>query len=125
MKQKSKLKSVQCYFYLISVGIIIFLFSSCINRNKQDLLSDNICDTTNVKFAATINSVATNYCTSCHGGASPSSGISLEGYNNIANYASACYNAMYNGTMPKGTAKLDDCTIKKFKAWIDAGKPNN
>jgi uncharacterized membrane protein len=111
--------------HFIILSILFLLTQGCLNNNKQDLLANSICDTTNVKFAATINSVATGYCTSCHGGASPSAGISLEGYNNIANYASSCYNAMYNGTMPQGSTKLDDCTIKKFKSWIDAGKPNN
>lgn len=110
-------------FFILAT--IFFLVQGCIRNNKQDLLMDSICDTTDVKFASTINSVAVNYCTSCHGGASPSAGISLEGYNNIANYASACYNAIYNGSMPQGSTKLDDCTIKKFKSWIDAGKPNN
>ncbi|MBK9481325.1 MAG: hypothetical protein IPO02_04925 [Bacteroidetes bacterium] len=114
---------------ILSIGILLVgmssLMQSCYNDNKQDLLADSICDTTNVSFSTTISSVAVNYCTSCHGGGAPSGGISLEGYNNISIYAGACYNAMYNGTMPQGSNKLDDCTIKKFKSWMDAGKPNN
>jgi hypothetical protein len=73
----------------------------------------------------------TNYCTNCHGGNSPSAIINLEGHTNVKTYVDngRLWGSMNhdNGysAMPKGTGKLDACTLNKLLAWIHAGALNN
>ena len=110
---------------LFSIIVCLLFLQSCVTKNKQDILGSSACDTSNITFSNTIQPMALKYCTSCHGGASPSSNISLEGYDNINYYATDCYNSMLSGSMPQSAPRVDDCTIRKFKMWIDAGKPNN
>lgn len=116
---------------------IIFLalstaFQSCYYDNKQDLLSRaGGCDTSSVSFSTTINPVIVSACNSCHGGSSPSAGISTEGYSNVKALVDngQLWGSMNheNGfsAMPQGASKLESCYLQKVKAWINAGAANN
>lgn len=106
-------------------SLFILATVSCKNNSVEALSNGGVCDTSVVKYSTSISSTMTNYCTNCHGGTSPSGNISLEGYSNIAKYASASLSAMQAGTMPQGASKLDDCTINKLSAWINQGSLNN
>ncbi|MFY7788569.1 MAG: hypothetical protein ACOVQA_11930 [Thermoflexibacteraceae bacterium] len=89
------------------------------------------CDTTNVTFKNTIQPILANSCVSCHNSSFTQGNVNLDGYTNVAIWAKngKLYGSMaHNGTaspMPKGTGKLDDCTIQKVKKWVDSGYPNN
>ncbi|MBK7763443.1 MAG: cytochrome c [Bacteroidetes bacterium] len=104
----------------------LFTFSSCYYDSKEYILGGiSICDTTNTQFASVVNPIITQNCTACHGGSAPSAGISLEGYANVKNNYTAILNSINNGSMPKGSSKLDDCTILKIQTWVNRGAQNN
>jgi hypothetical protein len=109
--------------FIVSCALI---FNGCYYDKREELLGGaSICDTSNTQFTAVVNPIIVQNCTSCHGGASPSAGLSLEGYNNIKNNYSTILNSMNNGTMPKGSNKLDACTILKVQTWVNRGAQNN
>ena len=71
-------------------------------------------------------------CFSCHGGtADQGAGIQLEDYTtmqDLANTGILLSCLIQDGSvspMPKGAAKLSDCDINKFDAWIKQGAPQN
>ena len=104
--------------------ITIVFFHSCTNNSKQALLG-NICDTTETKFSANINTVITAKCVSCHNNSSQSGGINLEGYDQVKNNTEGIIRTMKNGTMPKSGERIDDCTITKIQTWVNRGSQNN
>lgn len=112
-------------YSLIAIISLLFLMNSCKNNSVEALSNGTVCDTSAVKYSTTISSLMTNHCTNCHGGSSPSAGISLESHNDLLTYGQASLNAMKNGTMPQGASKLDDCSINKLAAWINQGSLNN
>lgn len=87
------------------------------------------CDTINVKYSTFIKPLFDVACVSCH---SPDSGTDLSTYGALSGFLSGdaqklLDNINYVGgsdPMPP-TGKLDECTLKKIKIWIQAGYPNN
>lgn len=81
-------------------------------------------DTMVVTYSGYVASAMRQYCTGCHGGASPSGGLALETYTQVRTSAESgqWYDAMLTGSMPP-SSKLDDCTLTRLKKWIDAGYP--
>lgn len=115
--------TIALFFCLVQIG--------CISQNKKDILSTSICDTSNVTYTNTIQPTMSTYCVSCHNSASPSAGVNLEGYSNVKSFVD---NGQLWGTMnhsagfspmPKGVAKLDNCTLSKLLSWINKGALNN
>jgi hypothetical protein len=111
--------------------------SACYYDNEEELYPGGTdCDTTNVTYTASVLPVIESNCKGCHSGSSPSGGILLTDYATISaagNIAEGQYGSLYgvishypgNSPMPKNGTQLPDCTIKKIKAWIDQGTPNN
>jgi mono/diheme cytochrome c family protein len=87
------------------------------------------CDTTAVSFAADILPVMQQSCQACHKGASPSGGILLTNYAEVfAQVTNFKLLPAVKRTGPKPmppSASLQQCTINKIQAWINAGAPNN
>jgi mono/diheme cytochrome c family protein len=89
-----------------------------------------VCDTISpVTFAGTIWPIMQSSCTGCHSGASPSGGVSLANYTNVA--ASAANGSLLNALkgngvtrMPPGTS-FSTCRIRQFEIWINNGYLNN
>ncbi|MFN3939741.1 MAG: c-type cytochrome domain-containing protein [Chitinophagales bacterium] len=89
------------------------------------------CDTTTVTYSGTISGILTAYCTGCHGGTSPSGGISLTNYVSVA--AAAADGSLYGSVnhdagfaaMPLGSDKLSDCKVDQIRIWIESGYENN
>ena len=116
---------------LVMSVIVVFIATSCY-YHKEDLLYGNNCDTTNVTYSLTIKNLLNNFgCLGCHVGVNPPGGINLESYSNVKIYVDngRLYGAVTHSPgfkpMPDGAAKMNDCDIKKLKAWIDSGAPNN
>src|SRR5512139_1891997 len=57
--------------------------TSCVSNNEEELYPDEPCDTTMVTYSGTIAPIINQNCLACHGAISPSSGIPLEGYENL------------------------------------------
>jgi len=122
----------------IAGGIIVFqyMISGCYYDSEEFLFPEinNQCDTSNVTFGETIQPVLSQYCYSCHSNSAAAAyggNIKLEDYNDVKVYADngrllgAIQHAPGYSAMPKGGAKLDDCTINLFSIWIENGTPDN
>ena len=115
---------------LLMVLIAGTAFTSCYYDNEEELYpAAGECDTTNVTFTADVLPTVDQICQSCHSGNTPSGNLSLETFDQISAAAEKMYSRI---SLPPGDPKLmppgqklDECTIKKIKAWIDNGKPNN
>ncbi|MBK9733475.1 MAG: hypothetical protein IPO92_00330 [Saprospiraceae bacterium] len=99
-------------------------------KNEMCDINSQPCNTVNISYATYIKPALAS-CTSCHRAGNAGGGINLDSYagmkaaaDNGRLYGSISWTPPYK-TMPQGSAKLGDCTIKKIKSWIDAGAPNN
>jgi hypothetical protein len=127
---------IRLLFFAILV-VAIGAFSGCYHDNLQEMtpgagLSNINCDTTGtMTYAYHIAPIMTASCgtSTCHGASNP--------YVNLSAYAGVKKSVLngqlwncINGTggispMPKNSAPLSSCNIKKIKKWIDDGAPNN
>lgn len=95
---------------------------------------DPTCDTANVTFSGSISPLLQSRCLSCHSNsAAAASGgnIKLENFSDIKGYADkgrlvgAINHSNGYSAMPKGSSKLDNCSIRKIEKWIELGALNN
>jgi hypothetical protein len=106
------------------------LLSSC-KYNKEELLYNNACDTSNVKFSVQIVNTLNANCTGCHAGASASGGIMLDDYTNVRAVAisgkllGAITHSAGFRAMPDLAPKLPECRIAEIRTWIRNGMLNN
>ncbi len=89
------------------------------------------CDTMNVTYTADIKPIMDQNCalSGCHDATTKSFGYDLSSYNgSVATANSGRFLGVIRHdagfiAMPKGMAKLDNCSIQKIAAWINAGTP--
>jgi mono/diheme cytochrome c family protein len=89
-----------------------------------------ICDTINpVTFSGTIWPIMQTSCAGCHSGASPSAGVTLTNYANVA--AVISNGSLLNSLKGNGVTKMplggsfSVCRIRQFEIWITNGYLNN
>lgn len=112
--------------------VIIFLFS-CNYDNEESLYGIYDCDTNFVSFEMDIYPIISSHCTMCHGGPSPSAGLSLETYAQIYQSATEPYNGIIDRIsrpegdplMMPGSYRIPQCQIDKIVAWVEQGALNN
>ncbi len=116
-------------------GFTTLMFTACYRDNVEELYPDadlfSQCDTTStITYSGHITTLMQNYCYSCHGGTSPSSGFSLDSYSEIQPYA-ASGELMHRihgdpgwNRMPP-SFPLNQCQMRTFELWVNAGAPNN
>lgn len=98
---------------------------------RNNTCSEGSCDTLNVTFSSSINSLIQSNCVGCHNGSLASGQVNLEGYSNVKATAQngSLLGSISHSTgffpMPKGISKLSDCEIAMVRIWIDQGSPNN
>lgn len=120
---------------IITISILsVSLFESCY-YDKEELLYPNSklpCDTSAVaKFASDVLPVMNTSCnpSGCHNSTDASSGVILDTYAGVKiqalNGRLMSSTNQTNGTMPKGSSKLPNCTLAKIQKWINSGSPNN
>lgn len=113
--------------------VVLFLAVSCV-KDKGNLPKDpeptpstptatDPCDT--ITYEKHIRPIVTKICLSCHGDTKPSSGYSLNSYNQLKEKGStgkleARVVKGTGGFMPQGRAMSTD-TIKLFSCWIKNG----
>ncbi len=110
----------------------IDLLKKWINQGaRNNACEGGDCDTTNVTYSGAITNIVNTYCVGCHQGGSPSGGISLTSYADVAAIAE---NGSFLGTvqfaagyvaMPYGGNMLPDCKIDQIRIWIENGYPND
>jgi hypothetical protein len=116
--------------YLIAALAIVL--GGCYYDSEDVLYPSGPCSTADVTYSNTVlPALQSNGCIGCHTGSAPSGNISLDSYANVKAqalngklYGSINFMAGYSA-MPKGGSKMNNCTISKIKAWVDAGALNN
>ena len=116
---------------IIISGMLLNSLNSCY-YDKSDLLYPNTaCDTVAVKYSTSVLPVLSSNCINCHGGATPSAGISLDTYTGVKQqvdngrlWGAVSHSPNYS-PMPKNSNKLNNCNLEKIRIWIAAGAPNN
>lgn len=111
--------------------IFLALATGCYYDNEMRLYNCTV-DAANTKYSTTVTNLLTAYgCLGCHGNTAPSGNVNLSTYAGVKAvaengrlYGATSHAAGYN-PMPQGGDKMSDCDLKKLKAWIDAGAPNN
>ena len=118
---------MKCIVFLLMAGIL----AGCYYDSEEELYNCAI-DPATMRYSTTINSILTSYgCIGCHSGPSPSGTINLSTYSGVNAVASdgRLHGAINHEPgfepMPQGSSKMNACDIRKIKAWIDAGAPNN
>ena len=106
--------------------LLISSFNAC-TYNKEDELYQVACDTTKVTYDAHIKGILAASCLNCHGVEANrlGSGIRLETYEEVKSNAQSILESVTRSInpMPKGGARLSECTIKKIDVWIKQGTP--
>jgi mono/diheme cytochrome c family protein len=109
----------------------VFALQGCEQDNEEDLLTTEVCDTTNATYSAKIRSIFSSNCTVCHSGASPSGGLDFATSANIRAYELAVPGRILQVvrhevpglTMPRNASKLSGCTIRQLELWFANGLP--
>lgn len=110
--------------------MLLALFATgCYYDVEETLYGPQGCDPAPGKFAADIEPLVQANCVGCHGGPSPSAGVSFESHGQIVPLATTMLQRMVlppsdPQSMPPG-GKLDTCLIEDFGTWIAEGTPNN
>ena len=106
-------------------------FQSCYFDIDEEINPLTDCIVTEVSYAEHLLPVLKSKCYSCHGLNQTQSDTLLEPYSELVIQALRPYfmlclrwEAGYL-PMPPNEAKLDDCTLRMFQAWIDQGAPDN
>jgi hypothetical protein len=97
----------------------------------KDSACSNTCDSNNYAYHSGIKLLISQYCISCHSGASPQGNLLLNTYEEVSAAVQnrnliKCvrYENGYSG-MPKGGLHLSQCQIRQLEKWIDSGIANN
>lgn len=119
---------------LILLFAVISVFSACYYDNEEELYpntNQTPCDTASVTLSAVVKPILNQHCTGCHNAGFASGGVDLETYAQLASSANSgklLSSIKHDGKaspMPKGSAKLDACSIAKIEKWIQLGAKNN
>jgi hypothetical protein len=94
--------------------------------SKNNSYVSSTCDTTNVTYSGTIQTIIENNCSGCHySGAS----IDLSSYSLVKARINRIYIDINQGSgsqpMPPNGSKLSDCQISQVKKWMNDGTLNN
>ena len=120
---------------VICIGGFVLYLTGC-SKTSEDKLTggSSVCDTTNIKYSVDIVNILSDNCYECHKGAgiaASGSGVDLGSYTGVLGHVnngdirSAITHDGRVTPMPYQRPMLDDCSIKKILAWINAGAPNN
>lgn len=111
---------------LLLISIILILLPHCYYDSEEYIYGKTNCDTTNISYTNNITQIMNQHCNSCHNQSSPSGNVVTDNYNSLMIIVNngRLWQTTNSGSMPK-SGKLDDCTIKKIKIWIDNGATNN
>lgn len=120
----------------IAFSLLLIGFAIGCRYDKAELIYPNnsgpSCDTTNVRYSIEVTSILSDNCYVCHGGtALGGAGIQLGNYASLRQMVlnGKLMNSISHrpgaSAMPRGSAKLPDCTIAKIQAWVNKGAPQN
>lgn len=109
--------------------LAVFLGVGCKYNSEEALYN---CPTVEVRYATTITNLLEVYrCKNCHNSFTAPNGADLSTYAGVkaevdnGRLLGSITHSQGFSPMPQGSPKMSDCDIKRVKAWIDAGAPNN
>lgn len=120
--------------FLLTIGLIgaaVLYLAGCSKQSEDKLKASTTCDTTAVSYSMQVVPILQNNCYSCHGGASPATGIKLDTYSSLKVFASNGFLSaavQHTGTvtpMPYGLPQLPSCEVNTIVAWVNQGMQNN
>ena len=102
-----------------------------IQQGAQNLVCENMCDSSLFTFSGAIQPLIQSKCQGCHSGVNAQGGIDISTYQLLK--AKVIDGKLWGSInqlpgyspMPKNGAKLSDCEIRQFQKWIAAGSLNN
>ena len=106
-------------------------FSSCYYDVDEEINPPDNCDVNEVRYSRDLLPVLRRQCYVCHSLNQTVSDTLLEPHTELAKHALRPYfmpsirKEPNFEPMPPQEAKLDDCTLRMFQAWIDQGAPDN
>jgi hypothetical protein len=115
----------------LAIGAAVFYLAGCSKQNEDKLKGNIPCDTTNISYSLDVVPILQNNCYSCHGGATPATGIKLDTYNALKIFASNGFLSaavQHTGTvtpMPYLQPQLGSCDVNTIVAWVNQGMLNN
>ncbi len=116
-----------------ALALMALWVTACYYDSKESLFpqTENNCDTTGITYSGAVDSIIGLFCISCHGSTPVGTSIKLATYADVKIQAdngkligSVTYASGYS-PMPKGSAKLNSCSITILETWVNAGAPNN
>ncbi|MFO7669147.1 MAG: hypothetical protein R6W31_05780 [Bacteroidales bacterium] len=118
---------------LLILTFIVSIIAGCAWENEETLFPESdLCDTLDVSYSGDVVPIFVNNCYTCHSNSNAPSfaqGVAFEDYEDASSYASTIVGAINHlegfPAMPKGTDKLDTCSINLIEAWANKGTPNN
>jgi hypothetical protein len=118
---------------LLILTFVVSIIAGCAWENEETLFPESeLCDTLNVSYSGDVVPIFVNNCYSCHSNSNApdfAQGIAFEDYDDASSYTSTIVGAINHlqgfPAMPKGTEKLDTCSIITIEAWANMGAPNN
>ncbi|SRR5690606_8200904 len=122
------------FFITLLSCAVIFLSTGCYNDNREDLYpAIGDCDTATVSYSEFIAPLMNASCatSACHDAATASFALILDNHADVQQIAlngkllGSVTHASGFYPMPKNAARLDECTIAKIRAWVNAGAPEN
>ena len=118
------------FIIITCVGALI-LMGGCYYDNVEELYPDG-CRTNDVRYTDDVVPILeANNCLSCHNDGDEQGGINLEGYDNLLERVedgSLMGSVRHDDdweAMPLTGNKMNNCSIDRLQAWIDAGALNN
>ena len=117
--------------FTLCIGAIVLYLAGCSKESADKLSGAATCDTASVSYSIQIVDILQNNCYSCHGGATPPTGIRLDTYANLKVFAGNGFlvsAVTQNGVvtpMPYGLPKLPACEVNTIVAWVNQGAPDN
>ena len=120
--------------YLVFIAFIacfsLLICTSCTYDNKEELLKDFQCDTSNIVYND-LTYIFTGICTTCHNIAyTERDEILMDNYGNVKSSINTglvlpAIKHVGPNNMPDDLPKLSDCDINKIETWINNGMPEN
>lgn len=123
-----KHKSISLFIVAL---IACAIAGGCYYDHREDLYPASLtCDTAGITYTNSLKTIVDAQCAtpSCHQSIVPSGYdlSSYEGLRKVASDGKLMPSLDFSGPypMPKAAPKFDDCTIAKFRAWVNNGLPN-
>jgi len=116
---------------ITALTIITVYFSACTYRKSDEIFPPQPCDTTHFAFAANVQPIFKNNCTSCHNPTIANKGVDLSTYAGVIAADTARIRKAINWLpgvtqMPYlSLTKISSCEITIITKWMQAGAANN